>query len=104
MRISARCRAARALARSAGSRPASEDVLGLAAGPLGPLEVDLRGQVGGLGQDHDPIRANLQEAAEDGELLLLAAALEAQDALAEQRRSAARGAAGCPARPRCRAR
>jgi len=60
-------------------------VLGLAPRPLGTLEVYVRGDVGRFGQDHDPVRTNLQEAAEDGDLLLLAAVLEPQHALAEQR-------------------
>jgi hypothetical protein len=64
---------------------ALEDSLGLAAGALGPLEVDLGGHVGHLRQNHDAVRSNLQEAAEDGELLLLPAAFEAQHALAERR-------------------
>ena len=79
MRTRARPRAARALARSAGSdEPAFQHALGLAPGPLGSLQVYLRGQVGRLGQDHHAIWADLQEAAEDGELLLLAAALAAR--------------------------
>ncbi len=50
---------------------AFDDALGLATGPFRPLDVDLGGHVGGLGQDDDAVRADLDEAAEDGELLLV---------------------------------
>ena len=62
-----------------------EDVLGLASGSFSPLEVDLGAEVRRLGQDHDPIGADLDEAAENGDFLLLAAGLDTQHALAEQR-------------------
>jgi hypothetical protein len=64
---------------------ALEDLLGFAAGPLGALEIDLGRNVGRLGQYHDAIRTDLQEAAEDGELLLLAAYLDPKHALPEGR-------------------
>jgi len=64
---------------------AFEHALRLAPGSLGALEIYLRSQIGHLGENHDSIRADLQEAAEDGELLLLIAPLEAQDSLAEKR-------------------
>jgi hypothetical protein len=60
-------------------------VLGLSPRPLGTLEIYVRGDVGGFGHDHDPVRTNLQKAAEDGDLLLLSAGLEPQHTLAEQR-------------------
>ena len=86
MRSSARCSAARARARSAGSsKPFGERLLRLAAGLLGLLEVDLRRHVGRLGHHHDLVRPNLEEAAGDGEELLLAAAPDAQLADAERR-------------------
>ena len=62
-----------------------EGMLGLPSGTLGSLEVDFGGHVGGFGQDHDAVRPDLQEPAEDGELLLLSAALDAQHALTERR-------------------
>ena len=62
---------------------ALDDVLGLASGSFGPLQVYLRGHVRGLGQHNDTIRPNLQEPAEDGEGLFVARRLEAQHALAE---------------------
>ena len=62
---------------------AFDDAFGLAPGALGPLQVDLGGHVGGLGEDHDAVRPNLEEAAKDGELFLLSAALDAKHALAE---------------------
>jgi hypothetical protein len=64
---------------------AFDDVLGLAASPLRPFQVDFRGHIGHLGQDHDAVRPNLEEAAEDGERLFLPAALDAKHALAEGR-------------------
>jgi hypothetical protein len=53
-----------------------EGSLGFAPGTFGPLQVDLRVHIGGLGEDDDAIRADLHETAEDGELLLLVAGLE----------------------------
>ena len=64
---------------------AFEDVFGLAASPLCPFQIDLRGHVCHLGQDHDAVRSNLEEAAEDGVLYLLPAGLDAKHALTEGR-------------------
>src|SRR5207237_3015747 len=53
--------------------PGFERPLCLAACLLGPLEVDLRRHVRGLGHDHDLVRADLDEATRDRERLLRAA-------------------------------
>ena len=116
MRSSARCREARARARSAGSsKPSASARSASLAGLLGGLEVDLRRQVGGLGHDHDLVGPDLEEAAGDGEGLLLAALADAQLAHAERRQQRgmvrqdaelaldARADDGSPRRPRRRA-
>jgi hypothetical protein len=61
-----------------------DDLFGFAAGTIRPGNVDVGRHVGGLREDDDAVGPNLQEAAEDGELLLFAVALETQDAGAEQ--------------------
>ena len=62
-----------------------ERALGLAAGLLGLLEVDLAGHVGRLGHDHDLVGPDLEEPADDGERLLRATLADAQLADAERR-------------------
>ncbi len=46
---------------------ALERALRLTTSLAGPLQVDLRGEVGGLGHDDDLVRADLDEAAEHRE-------------------------------------
>ena len=58
----------------------------------GPLEVDLAGHVGRLGHDHDLVRADLEEPADDGEALLRPALADAQ--LADAEHADQRGVAG----------
>src|SRR5581483_12157289 len=55
------------------------------ARPLGTLDVDLLGVLGGIGEDHDVVVEDLEEAAGDGERDLLGAALEDQLAGRERR-------------------
>jgi hypothetical protein len=62
-----------------------ENSLGLSAGSLRPLQIDFRSHVRGLSQDHDTVRADLDETTEDGEFLFLARPLHAKYALTEER-------------------
>src|SRR5204863_179773 len=45
---------------------------------LGSVEVDVRSEVGSLGHDHDTVGSNLEEPAEDREMLLRAALADRQ--------------------------
>jgi hypothetical protein len=64
---------------------AFEDLLRLPAGPLGAGDVDLGSHVGRLRKNYDSIGADLEESAEDGELLLFRTFPETKHALSEQR-------------------
>jgi len=55
-----------------------DSALGLVAGLLGSLKVDLGGEVSQLGHDHDLVGADLHEATGDGEVLLLGTLADAQ--------------------------
>ncbi len=97
-------RAARAWARSAGStKPGLEGALGVRRASLGPLEVDVRREVGRLRHHHDLVRPHLDEAADDDEGLLPAVLAVRAARPPRASRGAGRGAAGRPARPRSRA-
>ena len=62
-----------------------ENSLGLSTSPFCPLQVDFRGHVRGLSQDHDAVWAHLDETTEDGKFLFLARPLHTKYALTEER-------------------
>src|ERR1035437_1320039 len=62
-----------------------QNSLGLPASPLRPLQIDFRGHVRGFGQPHTAVRADLDEAAEDSELLFLTGPFDAQHTLTQER-------------------
>jgi hypothetical protein len=63
---------------------AFENVLCFAASSLGTFHIDLGREVRGFRHNHHSVRPDLQEAAEDGELLLLSPGLQPKHTGAEK--------------------